>query len=78
VVKPGGEIVLVNHVGVERGPIAAIEAWMGRHSARLGWDPRFPWATIQTWLDRRPDLQLVERRVLPPFGLFTLARIAKR
>jgi len=42
VVKPGGEIVLVNHVGAERGPIAAIESWMGRRSADLGWRPEFP------------------------------------
>lgn len=77
VLKPGGEIVLVNHVGAERGPIAAIEAWLGRRSAQLGWHPQFPWATIGDWLARRPDMTLVERRTLPPLALFTLARLKK-
>jgi phosphatidylethanolamine/phosphatidyl-N-methylethanolamine N-methyltransferase len=77
VLKRGGEIVLVNHVGAESGPIAAIEAWLGQRAAKLGWHPQFPWATIGGWLTRRPDLRLVERRALAPFGLFTLTRIAK-
>jgi phosphatidylethanolamine/phosphatidyl-N-methylethanolamine N-methyltransferase len=77
VLKPGGEIVLVNHVGAEHGPIAAVEAWLGRRSAKLGWHPQFPWATIGDWVAGRPDLRVVERRTLPPFGLFTLTRIVK-
>jgi len=77
VLKDGGEIVLVNHVGAERGPVAAAEAWLGRRAAKLGWHPQFPWATIAAWIDRRPDMHLIERRVLPPLGLFTLTRIAK-
>ena len=77
VLKPGGEIILVNHVGAERGPVAAIEAWLGRRATRLGWHPQFPWATIGDWLATRPGLRLVERRPLAPLGLFTLVRIAK-
>ena len=77
VTKPGGEIILVNHVGAERGAVAAVEAWLGRRSAALGWHPQFPWATIADWIASRPDMTLVERRALPPLGLFTLARIAK-
>lgn len=77
VVKPGGEIVLVNHVGAERGPIAAIEAWLGRRTEALGWHPQFPWSTIGDWLAGRPHLTLLERRTLAPFGLFTLTRIGK-
>ena len=77
VLKPGGEIVLVNHVGAERGPVAAIEAWLGRRTEALGWHPQFPWSTIGDWLAQRPGLRLVERRTLPPLGLFTLTRIAK-
>jgi phosphatidylethanolamine/phosphatidyl-N-methylethanolamine N-methyltransferase len=75
VVRPGGEIVLVNHIGAERGPRAAIEAWLGKRSATLGWRPEFPWAVIDRWLARRPDITLLERRTLAPFGLFTLVRL---
>jgi len=77
VVKPGGEIVLVNHVGAESGPIAWIERWLGRKSASLGWRPEFPWAILGDWLAARPDLRLTERRKIAPLGLFTLARIER-
>ena len=77
VLKSGGEIVLVNHVGAERGPIAAIEAFMGRRSETLGWDPQFPWSRIGDWIASRPGMRLAERRALAPLGLFTLTRITK-
>ena len=78
VVKPGGEIVLVNHIGAETGPIAAIEAFMGRHAARLGWRPEFPWRIIGDWIEKREDIVLTERRRLNPLGLFTIARMSRR
>lgn len=78
VTKPGGEIVLVNHVGADSGPIAWIERWLGRKSASLGWRPEFPWAILGDWIAARPDLRLKERRKIAPLGLFTLARIEKR
>ena len=55
VVRPGGEIVLVNHIGAERGLRAAIEAWLGKRSAALGWRPEFPWAILDRWLARSAD-----------------------
>ena len=78
VTRPGGEIVLVNHIGAESGPIAAIEGWMGRRSADLGWRPEFPWSVVGDWIAGRDDIVLVERRKLAPLGLFTLARMARR
>ena len=75
VVRPGGEIVLVNHIGAECGWRARLEAWLGKLSATLGWRPEFPWATLEHWLARRPDVTLLERRDLAPFGLFTLIRL---
>jgi phosphatidylethanolamine/phosphatidyl-N-methylethanolamine N-methyltransferase len=77
VVRPGGEIILVNHIGAERGPIAAIEAWLGQRSASLGWRPQFPWRIVGDWVARRADIELVERRTLAPLGLFTLARLRR-
>jgi phosphatidylethanolamine/phosphatidyl-N-methylethanolamine N-methyltransferase len=77
VVKPGGEIVLVNHVGAESGPIAWIEHWLGKKSAELGWNPEFPWSILGDWILARPDMKLVERRRIAPLGLFTLARIER-
>jgi phosphatidylethanolamine/phosphatidyl-N-methylethanolamine N-methyltransferase len=78
VVRPGGEIVLVNHVGAETGPLAKIEGWLARRTRDIGWRPEFPWARIGDWIESRPSAHLLERRALSPMGLFTLVRIARR
>jgi phosphatidylethanolamine/phosphatidyl-N-methylethanolamine N-methyltransferase len=77
VTRPGGEIVLVNHIGAEDGPRAAVEAWMGKRAERLGWRPEFPWAIIGDWVAASPSVRLIERRNLAPFSLFTLVRLAR-
>lgn len=78
VVRPGGEIVLVNHARGKDDPLVMLEAFLDRHVApKLGWRPQFPWSVIGDWIDMRPDMELVERRLLPPFGLFTLTRIRR-
>lgn len=77
VVKRGGKIVLVNHFGSENGPVALIEAWLGRSSAALGWHPQFPFSILGDWVADRGDVELVERRSVQPFGLFTLVRLRK-
>lgn len=77
VVKPGGEIVLVNHFGSGRGPMVWIESALAKCSAELGWQPQFAWSILGDWIDSTPSVRLVERRKMPPFGLFTLARIER-
>jgi phosphatidylethanolamine/phosphatidyl-N-methylethanolamine N-methyltransferase len=77
VVRPGGEIILVNHVGSGRGPMAWVESALSKCGAELGWQPEFAWSILGDWIDSTPSVRLVERRKLPPFGLFTLARIAR-
>jgi len=78
VVKPGGELIIVNHIAKESGPISWIEKAMARRTAKLGWRPTFPWSIIGDWIASRPGLELVERRTLNPLGLFALIRIAKK
>ena len=78
VVRSGGEIVIVNHIGAESGPVAWIEAAMGRHARQLGWRPQFPWSVIGDWIAGRSDIELIERRTLAPLGLFTLARLRRK
>jgi phosphatidylethanolamine/phosphatidyl-N-methylethanolamine N-methyltransferase len=78
VVRPGGEVVLVNHVSAENGPRAAFARWLARQTRHLGWRPEFPWSRIGDWCATRLDVDLIERRPIPPFGLFTLVRLAKR
>ena len=77
VVKVGGEIVLVNHVGAEFGADRLDRSWLGASPLELGWRPEFPWSILGDWIAARADLRLVERRKIAPLGLFTLARIER-
>lgn len=77
VVRPGGQIVLVNHFGAERGLLKPVEAWLGRHSASLGWHPQFSFRVLGDWLARRPEIALTDRRTVAPLGLFTVVRLRK-
>jgi phosphatidylethanolamine/phosphatidyl-N-methylethanolamine N-methyltransferase len=78
VLKPGGEIVLINRVGAEAGPRLAFERWFQPMARRLGWQSDFPWERFARWLDRTPHaMRLVERRPVPPFGHFSLIRFGK-
>ncbi|MCI0599831.1 MAG: class I SAM-dependent methyltransferase [Beijerinckiaceae bacterium] len=77
VLKRGGEIVLVNHFGAGSGPVAWIESFLDKRSAKLGWRPEFAWSILGDWIDSNPSVRLAERRKLAPMGLFTLARIIK-
>ena len=49
VLKPGGEIVLVNHIGAESGARKAFELAFAPVARRLGWRPEFPWARLTAW-----------------------------
>jgi phosphatidylethanolamine/phosphatidyl-N-methylethanolamine N-methyltransferase len=77
VLRSGGEIVLVNHIGAESGPRAVFETCFAPIARRLGWRPEFQFARLADWAARNGRVRLVERRPLPPFGNFTLIRFAR-
>jgi phosphatidylethanolamine/phosphatidyl-N-methylethanolamine N-methyltransferase len=77
VLKPGGEIVLVNHIGAETGLRRAFEQGFAPVARRLGWRPEFPWGRIASWAATADGMRLVERRPMPPLGHFSLIRFAK-
>ena len=77
VTRPGGEIVLVNHIGAESGPRAVFEAGFSPLARRLGWRPEFRFARLTDWAARNGSVRLVERKPLPPFGNFTLIRFTR-
>jgi phosphatidylethanolamine/phosphatidyl-N-methylethanolamine N-methyltransferase len=76
VLKPGGEIVLVNHIGAETGLRRAFERWFAPVARRLGWRPEFPWARLARF-GERDGVRLLERRPMPPLGHFSLIRFGK-
>jgi phosphatidylethanolamine/phosphatidyl-N-methylethanolamine N-methyltransferase len=77
VVRPGGEIVLVNHIGAEAGVRRAFEHSFAPVARKLGWRPEFPWARLERWAAGHGGVALVERRDNPPLGPFSLIRFAR-
>lgn len=68
VVRPGGRILIVNHFSAASGPRAAVERWLARYAAALGWHPEFARESIVG----HSGLKLLFERRLPPLGLYTL------
>jgi phosphatidylethanolamine/phosphatidyl-N-methylethanolamine N-methyltransferase len=77
VLKPGGEIILVNHLGADGGPRAAFERAFAPVARRLGWRPEFRWERLARWAAAHGGVRLAERRPMPPLGHFSLIRFAK-
>lgn len=78
VLKPGGEMILVNHISAESGPRRAFELAVSPIARRLGWRPEFEWARLQRWVDAHPDMRVIDRTPMPPLGHFSMIRFGKR
>ncbi len=77
VLKPGGELILVNHIGAESGPRKLFELAFAPLARRLGWRPEFPWARLVNWAKGHGGVSLAERRPMAPMGHFSLIRYVK-
>ncbi|MSP00976.1 MAG: class I SAM-dependent methyltransferase [Acetobacteraceae bacterium] len=71
VVKPGGNILLVNHFAAQGGPRWWVERAMAPMSRRLGWHPDF---AMQALFEAE-DIAGIETSKVAPFGIFTLVRL---
>ncbi len=70
-VRPGGNILLVNHFAAAKGPRWWLERAMAPASRALGWHPDFAMDAIFS----AEDLKRIEAESIPPFGVFTLVRL---
>jgi ubiquinone/menaquinone biosynthesis C-methylase UbiE len=77
VVRPGGQIVLVNHLYSERGFAAAVERLTAQKARALGLRPEFPFQRLAAWAQNHGGAELIERRKVPPFGVYTLVRFRR-
>ncbi len=77
VLRPGGEIVLINHLGAESGWRSTVERWFAPLARRLGWQAQFRWQRLARWAARHGGVRIVERRAIPPLGHFSLIRFAR-
>jgi phosphatidylethanolamine/phosphatidyl-N-methylethanolamine N-methyltransferase len=70
-VRPGGDILLINHFAAAKGPRWWLERAMAPASRALGWHPDFAMDAIFS----ADDLARIETESVPPFGIFTLVRL---
>lgn len=78
VLRPGGEIILLNRVGAEKGSRVFMERAFQPITKQLGWRADFPWSRFDRWLaNSTHDMHLVERRAVPPLGHFSVIRFKK-
>ena len=71
-VRPGGNILLINHFAAAKGPRWWLERAMSPASRALGWHPDFAMDAIFS----ADDLARIETESVRPFGIFTLVRLA--
>ncbi|MGN6124503.1 MAG: class I SAM-dependent methyltransferase [Sphingomonas oligoaromativorans] len=77
VVRPGGEIVITTRVGAEQGLRGRIEKALMPVTSRLGFRTEFAFSRYSDWAGTMPEIELIERRELPPLGHFSLVRFRK-
>lgn len=73
VVKPGGQVLLVNHFSQDDGVRGWVERQMAPFADHLGWHSLFDVSRVMVC----DDLKLEDRRSLKPMGLFTMMRFRK-
>ena len=71
VVRPGGDILLINHFAAAKGPRWWLERAMAPASRALGWHPDFAMDAIFS----PDDLERIKTESVPPLGIFTLVRL---
>jgi ubiquinone/menaquinone biosynthesis C-methylase UbiE len=77
VLRPGGQIILVNHLYSERGLAAAVERLLAQKARGLGLRPEFPFERLAAWAESHGGAELIERRKVKPFGVYTLVRFRR-
>ena len=75
VLKPGGQIILVNHLYSEKGIAAAVERLLAQRARKLGLRPEFPFQRLAAWAERHGGAELIERRKVNAF--YTLVRFRR-
>jgi phosphatidylethanolamine/phosphatidyl-N-methylethanolamine N-methyltransferase len=73
VTKPGGEVLLVNHFSQDEGVRGWVERQMAPFADLVGWHSVFDVSRVMVC----PELKLIDRKALRPWGIFTMMRFRK-
>lgn len=74
VLKPGGEIIIANHIGAESGPMATFEKMAAPLAKKLGWRADFPLQRIRDWA-AASGFRVVSAEKVWPLGYFMVIRL---
>src|SRR6201993_3947268 len=78
VIRPGGELIILTRVSADDGMRRVIERALQPVVRRLGFrTAEFAWSRYTKWLAGAHNMELVERRLIPPLGHFSLVRFRK-
>ena len=78
VLRPGGELIILTRVSADAGMRRFIEQRLQPVVRRLGFrTAEFAWSRYTRWLQGANSIELVERRLIPPLGHFSLVRYRK-
>jgi phosphatidylethanolamine/phosphatidyl-N-methylethanolamine N-methyltransferase len=78
VLRPGGELIILTRVSADAGMRRFIERRLQPVVRPLGFrTAEFAWSRYAQWLAGAHGMELVERRLVPPLGHFSLLRIRK-
>ena len=78
VLRPGGELIILTRVSADEGVRRFIEQGLQPVVRHLGFrTAEFSWSRYTTWLAGAKNVELAERRLIPPLGHFSLVRIRK-
>jgi phosphatidylethanolamine/phosphatidyl-N-methylethanolamine N-methyltransferase len=78
VLRPGGELIILTRVSADEGVRRFIERGLQPVVRHLGFrTAEFSWSRYTNWLADAKKVELVERRLIPPLGHFSLVRIRK-
>ena len=78
VLRPGGDLIILTRVSADAGLRRFIEQKLQPVVRRLGFrTAEFAWSRYTNWLAGASRIELVERRLIPPLGHFSLVRFRK-
>ncbi len=77
VLRPGGEIILANHLGAEEGLQAVIEEKCSAIAKRIGWSTEFKLSRIESWAKASGMIEHVSAKDAFPGGFFKVIRLRK-
>src|ERR1043165_1025283 len=78
VLRPGGELIILTRGSADDGMRRVIEQTLQPVVTRLGFrTAEFAWSRYTRWLAGADNIELAERRLIPPMGHFSLVRFRK-